>query len=398
MWKEQKAVAADGVPQAWYGTSMAVSDTVALVGAKNTSVGANASQGAVYVLHNNNGVWTQVQKLVASDGAAGDQFGSTIAFRGSVAIITAPLARVNGRTWQGAAYVFALSGGTWVQRQKLVAASGVALDTLGTAIAFNSSTVFIGAGGANVSGHYIPRKVYTFDISTYRIGAWVEGPVLPPPDPDDATSSFGASIAVTDDFALIGARASTIGANLGQGRVYAYIRNHGVWTPVQKLVASDGAIRDNFGISLAVDGKIAMIGAQGATINGQISAGAVYCWEHSGTEWTQTHKLVAADPAATNLFGASVSLAQDTVLIGAYGANSYRGAAYVFKRVPDIAGNWKQTLKLTASDGASGDVFGYFTALDAKTALVGAYTAKVGANVGQGATYFFARPSPGEPD
>lgn len=398
MWKEQKVVAADGIPQAWFGSAVAVSDTVALVGAKNTSVGAHASQGAVYVLHNNNGVWTQVQKLVASDGAAGDQFGTAIAMHGSLAIITAPLARVNGRTWQGAAYVFALSGGTWVEKQKLVSAGGVAFDTLGTAVAFNSATAFIGAGGANQAGNIIPRKVCTFEVSSHRTGAWVEGPTLLSPDPDDTTSAFGASMAVSDSFALIGARTSTIGANLGQGRVYAYARNHGVWTPVQKIVASDGATRDNFGVSLSIDGTIAMIGAFGATINGQVSAGAVYCLECVAGTWTLTHKLVAADSAAATLFGCSVSLCKDALLIGAYATNAYRGAAYVFRRVADLAGNWKQELKLTASDGAPSDVFGYFTALDAKTALVGAYPAKIGANVGQGAAYFFARPSPGEPD
>jgi hypothetical protein len=367
-----------------------ISDTMALVGARATTVAGRVSQGVVYVLRKANGKWSQVQTLVASDAAAGDQFGAAIAFHGSLAIIAAPFARVNGRTWQGAAYLFALTGGTWVERQKLVSASGVPFDTFGTAVAFNASTAFIGAGGANNAGNIIPRKVYTFAAPTTRNGPWIEGPVLTPPDASDVNSSFGSSIAASADVALIGARGSTIGANIGQGRVYAYERSHGVWTPVQKLVASDGAARDNFGVSLAIDGTTAMIGAPGAIIDGQPSVGAVYCWQRSHGAWTQSSKLIAEDGAAINLFGASVSLSGNTMLAGAYGANSYRGAAYLFRHV---AGNWKQVQKLTASDGASGNVFGYYTAVGPRTALVGAYPARVGANLQQGAAYFYTDPA-----
>jgi len=392
MWSEQKVVADDGGPQAWFGSAVAISDTMALVGARAATVGGRVNQGAVYVMRRAaDGKWSQVQKLVASDGAAGDQFGLAIALHGSVAIITAPFARVNGRTWQGAAYVFVLSGGTWKERQKLVSAHGVPLDTFGIAVAFNSTTAFFGAGGAsNTAGEIIPRKVYTFESPGTREGQWQEGPILSPPDASDPNSSFGASIAVSADIALIGARSSTIGANLGQGRVFAYERSHGAWTPVQKLAASDGAPRDNFGVSLAIEGNTAMIGAQGASINGNISAGAVYCWERLHGAWVQSSKLVATDGAAINLFGASVSLSASTMLVGAYAVNSYRGAAYVFRH---IAGQWKQVQKLTARDGAPSNVFGYNIATTMRTALVGAYPAKVGENPQQGAVYFYTDPA-----
>jgi hypothetical protein len=390
MWSEQKVVADDGGPRSWFGSWVTISDTMALVGARAATVAGRVNQGVVYVLRKANGKWSQVQTLVASDAAEGDQFGAAIALHGSLAIITAPFARVNGRPWQGAAYLFALTGGTWVERQKLTSASGVPFDTLGTAVAFNASTAFIGAGGASHAGNLIPRKVYTFQAPATRNGPWIEGPVLTPPDPSDANSSFGSSIAVSADVALIGARGSTIGANIGQGRVYAYERSHGVWTPVQKLVASDGAARDNFGVSLAIDGTTAMIGAPGASIDGQLSVGAVYCWQRSHGAWQQSSKLLAEDGAAINLFGASVSLSGNTMLAGAYAANSYRGAAYLFRH---IAGSWKQIQKLAASDGASGNVFGYYTAVGPRTALVGAYTAKVGANLQQGAVYFYSDPA-----
>jgi uncharacterized protein (DUF2345 family) len=106
--------------------------------------------------------------------------------------------------------------------------------------------------------------------------------------------------------------------------------------------------------------------------------------------WVESSKLVATDGAAINLFGASVSLSGSTMLAGAYGANSYRGAAYVFRH---IAGQWNQVQKLTASDAAPGNVFGYYAAVTMRTALVGAYPAKVGGNPQQGAVYFYTDPA-----
>lgn len=390
MWSEQKVVADDGGPQWWFGSWVTISDTMALVGARAATVGGRVNQGAVYVLRKANGKWSQVQKLVASDGATSDQFGAAIAFHGSLAIITAPFARVNGRTWQGAAYLFALSGGTWTERQKLVSASGVPFDTFGTAVAFGSSTAFIGAGGAMNAGHLIPRKVYTFEAPATRSGSWVQGPTLYSPDAIDVNGAFGESMAVSGNFALIGARASTVGANIGQGKVFAYERSQGVWKLVQKLAASDGGARDNFGLSLALDGTTAMIGAPGATIDGQVSTGSVYVWERPHGSWIQSSKIIADEAAAIRLFGASVSLSGSTMLVGAYAASAYHGAAYLFRHA---GAQWKQIQKLTASDGAAGDVFGYYTSVTTRTALVGAYTAKVGANVQQGAAYFYTDPA-----
>jgi hypothetical protein len=390
MWTEQKAIASDGGPQAWFGSAVAVSGTLALVGAKNATVDSRASQGAVYVFRKTGGVWKQVQKLVASDGASGDQFGSSIALMGTTAIITAQLATVNGNFAQGAAYVFALSGKTLVQKQKLVAGHGATYDTFGTSVAFNSTSAFIGAGGANRGGHYVPRLVYVFRFVPSRTGNdWVERQTLDAPDPSDLTSSFGTSIAVSETAVFIGARASTIDGNLGQGSVYAYTESNGSWLLTAKLSADDGAARDNFGVSIATQGTTVLIGSPGVAVDGSISEGAVYRFDQSGEDWLQTQKFIAKGGAAFELFGASVSLSKDVALIGAYATSSYRGAAYVFR---NKSGVWTQMQKLVASQGAPGDVFGYYTALDTKTALVGSYGAAVDGNPGQGAAYFFTAP------
>lgn len=394
-WPEQKAVAADGGPKDWFGSWVAISGTTALVGAKNATVNGQSGQGAVYVFKKSGGVWKQVQKLVASDGAAADQFGTSIALLGKTAIITAPIAKINGNLWQGAAYVFSLTGNNWIEKQKLVVSNGTEFETFGTSVALNSTSAFIGAGGANHHGQYFPRRVYVFRlVQSDTNDAWTESQILDSPYPDDETSFFGASVAVSDATALVGARASTVAGNVGQGIVFVYTESNGVWILSAKLIASDGAARDNFGISIALQGTTALIGAPGVVIDGNISEGAVYRFDQSGGNWLQTQKFTAQDGTANTLFGASVSLWKNTALVGAYATDSYRGAAYLFQYK---AGAWTQTHKLIASHGLAGDVFGYNTALDAATALVGAYNAEVAGVHQQGAVYFYSRPRSATP-
>lgn len=314
---------------------------------------------------------------------ASDQFGRAIAISGNMAIITAPLATVDSDIWRGAAYVFVRSGNTWTQQQKLVDASGGPFETFGTCVAFDAVHALIGAGGASQAGDYIDRAVHVFrQVPNKKSQVWTQHQKLPTQLPDDPTSSFGATVAIDGKTALIGARA----ANFGQGMVYVYVESGGVWSVSDKLGATGGAARDNFGVSIAMEDGYAFIGAPGTRINGNVSQGAVYAFENGPQGWKEIQKLI--DPAGTAicLFGASVNVSHGRVLVGAYATQAYRGAAHVFQR---DCGQWQKTDTLTASDAAPGNVFGYYTALDAKTALIGAYTATVHGNSKQGAAYFY---------
>jgi len=171
--------------------------------------------------------------------------------------------------------------------------------------------------------------------------------------------------------------------------VYNYNRFGGTWNLGSMLTASDGAARDNFGASVAIQGTSALIGSPGALINGNISQGAVYFFANAGSFWNELQKLTATSGTSINLFGASVNLVGSSALVGAYAVNSYRGAAYLFGQ--NTLGVWSQKDELMASDGQPSDVFGYYTSLDPCTALVSAWGADVGANAGQGAAYFYAR-------
>lgn len=388
MWQEQKVKALDGHAEAWFGSAVAIDGDYAMVGAHNSTVDGKHSQGAVYVFKRVGNQWQQIRKLVAADGAAGDQFGRTIAMHGDMAIINAPLATIGANIWQGAAYVFRRNGDDWTQAQKLVDDDGEAFRTFGTCVALDAGHALVGSGGSSHGGQRIDRALHVFRRQAASKLPWSQSQTIATPLADDPTSAFAASVAIAGKYALIGAPTASSGGNPGRGVVYAAQEQGGTWVLVDKIAASDGEARANFGLSVSVDGDVAVIGAPGATINGNISQGAAYVMLRSSPGWKEAHKLTANDGARINLFGASVSIDKGAILVGAYAADNYRGAAYVFERTGSA---WTQTSKLQASDGLAGSVYGYYSVIQAKTALVGAYTATVDGAVKRGAAYFHTR-------
>lgn len=389
-WIKQRVVASDGAPKNWFGCWVALSGSTAFISAKTAAVNGNASQGAVYVFNKVKGQWVQVQKLVANDGQSGDQFGTAVFLSEKLAVITAPLARVGNNVWQGAAYVFGLVDGHWVQTHKLVSGSGFPFQTFGDAVTAAPGTIFVSSGGANHLGEYVTRRVHVFSIgkgtATGVRPVWTETQVLESPVPEDTTSSFGASLAYASATLLVGARSTTVDGRIGQGVVFVYASAPKGWSQSERIVLPDGKARENFGVSIAADGNSAFIGAPGTIVNGNVSQGAVYRFGRVGGSWTQGARYTSPTKASLLQYGASVSSSSGRVLVGAYGEDSYRGAAYIFN---EVALDPVNQLRLQPSESSPGEVFGYNTALYGNTALIGSWTASVNGNSEQGAAYFY---------
>lgn len=130
-----------------FGNSVSVSGDTAVVGAE----GRAGNTGAAYVFLRSGNTWTQQQILAASDGGSGDFFGDAVAVSGNTALVGAPL---NPKpTRQGAAYVFARSGTTWSEQQKLTASNGASFDNFGISVAIDGDTAVVGAyGNASLQG------------------------------------------------------------------------------------------------------------------------------------------------------------------------------------------------------------------------------------------------------
>jgi hypothetical protein len=156
-----------------------------------------------------------------------------------------------------------------------------------------------------------------------------------------------------------------------------------------KVVAGDGAESDLFGASVSISGDSAVIGAWGDDDAGFIS-GSAYVFVRSGGDWVQQAKLIASDGAADDIFGASVSISENTIAIGAKSDNDTdirTGSTYVFTR---SCGVWSQEAKLTASDAAAHDFFGSFVSVNANTIVVGA-VGDDDAGPSSGSAYVFVR-------
>ncbi|ODR79751.1 hypothetical protein BG842_07990 [Haladaptatus sp. W1] len=319
-WTEkQKLTANDGTAYDSFGASVAVSDDVALIGAPNDDDNGSHS-GAAYVFRFDGCEWTQEQKLTPCEGASYVWFSTSMGVSDGVALIGAPGDDDNGNH-SGAAYVFQFDGSQWTQEQKLTASDGTEDDNFGRSIAKSSEMAIIGAPGNHSGAAY----VFQFDGSQ-----WTEKQKLTAND-GTADDGFGFSVAVSDDVAFISAFGDDDnGTNSGSAYVFRFDGSQ--WTEKQKLTANDGTADDRFGASVAVSDDVALIGAYYGNHSGD-GSGAVYVFRFDGSQWSEMNKLVSNDSTARDLFGASVAVSDDVALIGApyddeNGISS--GAAYVF--------------------------------------------------------------------
>lgn len=381
-WAEQKVTASNGRQHDAFGQSIAIRGTTALIGA----VDVNNWEGAIYVFTQTGGVWTQGQEFMADDGVPGDQatFGTAIMIDGDTAVIGALGATVNGHANQGAAYVFTETDGIWNQVAKLVADDGAANNYFGQAAAISGGNIVVGAYGASVNGHALQGAAYVY---TNVGGTWTFVKKLVA---DDAVGGefFGRSVAMSGNRALVGAPYASVDGTVARGAVYMFDGSTSDWTQTAKIVADSGDPADGFAFSLAATPTHMVAGANGVG-GGQ---GAAFVFADQGGSFEQEARLVADDGAAGDDLGYSIAILDSTLIVGADRAaihnNTQQGAAYVFS---ESAGTWTQTHKLVASDGQANEFYGAFVALAEQSALVGVPYATVNGNAVQGAGYFYQR-------
>jgi hypothetical protein len=383
--------ASDGTPGNDFGWSIALSGTTAFIGAYSKTIGSNNYQGAVYVFTFNGSSWVQQQELTASDGAANDGFGYSVALSGTTALVGAYQKTIGSNFAQGAVYVFTFNGSSWVQQQELTASNGAAYSALGISVALSGNIALVGADDASTdtfisSTHPGAAYVFTFNGTT-----WIQQQELNASD-GAVGDWFGISVALSGTTALVGAVNRNIGSNTAQGAAYVFTFNGSSWIQQQELTSSDGAADDFFGYSVALSGLTALIGAEGKTIGSNFAQGAAYVFTFNGSSWVQQQELTASNGAGFDQFGYSVALSDTTALVGAYaktiGSNTWQGAAYVFF---SNDATWVQQEELTASDGAHADYFGTSVALSGSTAMIGASGPFIGASsTYAGAVYVFS--------
>ena len=381
--EESGLTADDGAKNDRFGVSVAVDGNTAVVGAfqptytdPDTSLDVSRPGAAYVYIKDSNGAWSQQAKLTASDGADGDEFGSSVAVDGDTVVVGARGDDLD----KGAIYVFTKpSDGDWTSTTtvaKLTATGGAADDLFGASVAlYGDSTIVVGAPAAG--------SAYVF---TKNSGVWSQAANLTATDAETG-DEFGISVAVDDDTIAVGAYGKNGNSLTDSGLVYVFVKSGGAaWattTETVQLRASDRAANDNFGRSVAVGSSTIVVGASGDrnTVGGtEVSTGSAYVFTRPDTGWansagTETAKLTASDGAHDDQFGRSVAVDGDTIVVGAHqndddGVDS--GSIYVFIKPTNGWTDTTGTVKLTASNAATGDRFGIALALDGDTALVAA--------------------------
>ncbi|QDU66452.1 FG-GAP repeat protein [Engelhardtia mirabilis] len=352
------------------GISVAISGPTALVAAQSDGSAAPGA-GSVYSFDlQPDGSWLETQKLTASNAAAGDTFGRSVAISGVRAIVGASGKDGSLGGNEGAAYVFERVGGVWGEAGALVAAGPIVGQEFGWSVAIDGDFAAVGAY-RNATQGSLAGAVYVFE----RIaGNWTQTQVLYASDASDG-AQFGWTLAMDGSTLLVGADLQGPPGN-GAGAVYVFEYSGSSWVETQRLKGSDTIPLDYFGWSVALEGDFAAIGATGSESAGEPfgkDEGAVYVFQRVGSSWVQTARLEASDAAASDELGYAVGIAEGRVLAGSpdqdeLGSNA--GAAYLFER--DVSGTWAQTAKVLASDGQSGDLLGRALGLSGDRAIVGA--------------------------
>jgi hypothetical protein len=394
-WDEVvKAVASDRASSDWFGYSVSISGDYAIVGAKQEDHNAAGGQfldnaGAAYILKNNSGTWTVVQKLVASDRATDDEFGASVAISGDYAIVGAPRKTVkvgfDNQSYAGSAYIFKNTSGTWSQLSKLVSKEPNFADEFGYSVAISEDYAIVGAPYDDApQSNQGSAQIYKRDSTKWLFEQTITSGSAGNGD------RFGWSVGVSGNFAIVGEPldGSTAPVNYEKaGAAYIFFRgSSGTWNQSAKLNATDKAAGDEFGNSVAISGDYAIVGAMledhnatgGASLN---SAGSAYIFKRNANDgtWKQSKKIVATDREAGDMFGVSVSISGDYAIVGAYnedqdktGGNTLNnaGSAYIFK---NTAGNWTQANKIVASDRGGFDLFGHSVAISGDYSIAGAY-------------------------
>ncbi|MEM6822558.1 MAG: FG-GAP repeat protein [Verrucomicrobiota bacterium] len=340
---------ADGVANDWFGFSVDLDSSKAVIGAPRN----DALAGSVYIFKRNQGVWNREARLAVAGNLSSDRFGWSVGMDGSSALIgaTADDGKENG---SGAAYVYVYADESWSLQAKLTANDGRFGYTFGSSISLKNNIALVGS----LAGTYwFSRNGNAWD-QIERI--------------DSGTISASISnIALGENIAFVGDPGDDENGD-ESGSVYVYALQVGMWNKAKKLTTGTGTSNDLFGYSVSLDGDTALVGAYGEDDNGSTS-GSAYVLARNGNSWVHEAKLLPGDGAPDDWFGFSVSLSGQRALVSAHGnddAGDDSGSAYLFERVNGI---WIEQCKLVTSDGQSRDYFGRSVSLDDDTALIGAY-------------------------
>jgi hypothetical protein len=379
-----------------YGITTAIDGNYAVIGAPNSS----KERGCAYVLYYNGTTWDVQARLQADSGLTREFFGQSVSISGDNIVVGAHSEAYLGLTSSGAAYVFSKPIGGWqdmTETAKFTASDAAKNDFFGISVSISGDNIVVGAFSDDINFEST-GSAYIF---TKPSNGWInatQNAKLTASDGEDG-DRFGHSVSISDDQIVVGAYHDQDGG-AASGSAYVYSKPTLGWADMSesgKLTASDPNNSDYFGKSVSISNNTIVIGSANDDDNGS-GSGSAYVFIKPGSGWanaTQNAKLTASDGAASHFFGECVNISGDNIVVGAYQSNfetsvSYAGAAYVFTK-PN--GGWidmDDAIKISANDVSIGQRFGASVSISGNNIVVGAYVDNQ-VNQNTGAAYLFEK-------
>lgn len=381
--------------------SVDASGRALVIGAWQQDGAAGLGQGLAFVYSAPVLGWGELGAFSPQDAGAGDQFAASVVLHGDTLVVGAPSDDGPAGVDQGAAYLFYRSLGdvdAWGQVVKLTAADAAAGDAFGSSLALRYNKLAVGAPMDDGAAGADQGSVYLFYRNQGGVDNWGQVKKITAADASSG-DQFGRALSLSADRLAVGAPQADGAAGIDQGQAYLFYRNQGGadnWGQVTAVTASDAAAGDHFGSALSLAPDTLAVGAPLDDGSAGVDQGAIYLYYRNtggADSWGEHIKVTTSGAAANDHFGSAAALNQRTLLVGAPFADGAAGAdqgfAYLFTRNQDGVDAWGQVIRLTAVDAAAGDRFGAAAALDEGLALVGASHKNGPLGSTQGAAYLF---------
>lgn len=306
-WQLQaKLTASEIAPGDCFGYSVSMKGNYLIVGKHNVH-----TAGSAYVFFNDGNNWIPQGKLIPSDGAVGDRFGSSVAIYNDCVVVGAPGADINANVEQGAVYIYLRNGNIWTQQTKLTATDGVANDEYGGAVTVSEKYIIAGAPHVNLDS--LNTISYGGIVYTYlRNGTAIIAQTKLIGSDFLYNSPFGNAVAVSGDNAVVGA--------YYEGGALVFQHNDTGWV-YQTTLAGNGNF-EGVGKSVAISGNYLAVGAVVQLPPGLVQTGAIFCYKKTDNVWNSVKTITKVDPSNGNYtLGSSVAIDGNTldVLTGAPG-------------------------------------------------------------------------------
>lgn len=290
----------------------------------------------------------------------------------------------------------------FIEQAQLTAPDGLPGDQFGF-VAMDGDVIVVGAPFDDIGPNIDQGSAYVF---VKPAGGWngvSSEPARLIASDGAGGDTFGLQVAISGDTIVVGARWDDIEGRIDQGSGYVFVKPEGGWSgtlnQTAKLTASDSAANDIFGDRVAIDGDTIVIGARAKDIETLFDRGSAYVFVKPAGGWIDNTENATLNPVDSSLspqFGSSVAIDGHTIVVGAWRTSSERGAAYVFAEPPTgWTGSLDPHATLTASDAEVGDLFGVSVAVNADTVAVGAYRDDTAVTINHGSAYVFDMPPGG---